>query len=304
MGFLTDLSRALYDFKGIAQDLSRRSLGQVFGVLLVLSVIYGSVTGIWYANALTDLLVITTEEARTQVPPFTIENGKLTSPVKQPYVVTEHTLSETFFTNLGSWLKRRFHVSVPSAKDAMLSWTGGADSRLFCLVLDTTDTYEQVVKPEEYQVYVVADKDSIKYVGENQSGMSRSREVMYSETQRTGPLTVSPDMIRSDVVRAKVQGPIRGWLVGLSILFTFIRFAFKALFVGLFGLLLSMLAKKELSFGRTFAIAVYALVPVVICGMVKVVAMPYPGILLFLIHLVYGLVPVLMATSEERAATS
>jgi hypothetical protein len=184
----------------------------------------------------------------------------------------------------------------------MLSWVEGETSRIFCFVLDTTGTYRDVVDPEEYQVYIVADEDSVKFVGEQQNGMQRSREVKFSESKQSDPTHVSPDMIKVDRVRSEVSRFIRPWMASLSALFTLMRFAFKALLVGLLGLLVSTLAGKQLSFGRTFCIAVYALVPVVICSLVKVLAMPYPGALLFLVHLVYSLVPVLVHRSEGAAA--
>ncbi len=301
MNFLTDLVRAFYDLKGLGTELSRRSVGRLFAVIALLSLGSGIAAGLWYADAVTELGVILAEEAKVQAPTLTLSKSGLTTNVKQPYILTEHTLSAQLFSNLGAWLSKRFHVTVPGTEEAMLSWVGGENSRLFCLVIDTTGNYKNEVKPEEYQFFFVADKEGIKFTGESSSG-HQSREMKYSEIKAEQPLTIDPNQIRPQIVREKAQGALRIWLSGISFLFNFVRFAISALMFGLFGLLISSMAGKGLGFGRTFAIAVYALVPVVFFEIVRLVALPYPGSILLVMYAVYALVPVLLVRPEGTPA--
>ncbi len=301
MNFLTDLVRTFYDLKGLGTELSRRSVGRLFWVIALLSLASGIAAGVWYADAVTELGIILMQEAKVQAPPLTISKSGLTTSVKQPFILTEHTLSPQLFSNLGEWLKKRFHVTVPGTKEAMLSWVGGETSRIFCFVIDTTGNYKNEVKPEEYQFFFVADKEMIKFTGESSTG-HQSREMRYSEIKAEQPLTIDPAQIRPEIIREKAQGSLRVWMTGISFLFNFVRFAVSALFFGLIGLLISSIAGKGLTFGRTFAIAVYALVPVVFFEIVRLVALPYPGSILLVMYAVYALVPVLLVRPEGTPA--
>lgn len=304
MGFFSDLARSLYDFPGLGNEISRRSAWRVFGTFLLASVVYGVVTGFWYGGAAVDFLRIVGREFKSKLPAISIENGKLSSPVKQPYILTEQDIGDSFFQDFAQLVHDRFHLSVPMNKSAILGYLnsdGNQAAHLFCAVLDTTGTYRKQIDPATCTVSMVADADMFVVTAPERSGSQRVQQYKFAEGENRQPVHFNPDQINLDVVTNRIAGPLKGWFAVMSVVFTLFRFLLKALLVAILGLIINAAMGKGFSFGRLFALGVYALVPVVVFGIIKVVAMPYPGILLFLIYLVYGLVPVFIAEPAESA---
>ncbi len=306
MTFFTDLLRAIYDFKGLGRDLSRRSAGRVATTLLVLSVIYGVATGVWYTGCVSDFSRLLADEVKVQIPPVIIKEGKLYTDAKQPHVVTDQTLSPKFLSAIDQWAAQWLHTGTPGGTAAFFRQAGKRGAKLFCFILDTTGTYRQTINPDVYTIAIVADQDSM-HVATDRRGMRQVRELRFGDLSANSPLRVplglDPTHLDTSAVARRVSAAVGLWLMLGSTLLTILRFALKALLVGVCGLLLSALAGKGLSFGQTYAIATYALVPVVILALAKLIVWPYPGLVVLLAHFIYGLVPVILCPPPTEIAT-
>jgi len=297
MTFVTDLVRSLYDFAGIGRELSRRRPGQVALVLVLAGGLYGGVSGNWYASGIGDLGGIVAEEVRAHMPEFAITGGVLSSPVEQPYIVTEADLTPAFYQALEDWMRRWFHADIGrQLREAIAVETG----RVFCVVLDTTGTYRQRIDPDEYAIAMIVEQDRAVWVGERQTGVREERVVKFDELEQ--PVRMTPERVQPETVQRAVYGALAPWLIGLGALAHLLRYAAKALLVGALGLALGAVLGRGLTFGRTFAMAVYALVPATVLALVSLTVSPMPGPVLLLVHVLYGVVPVILCPKAPAPA--
>lgn len=305
MEFLTDLWRSFYDFKGLGRELSTRSAGRVIGTLAVLSVIYGLVTGNWYASSAGELAAIVTEEAKRHLPAVVISDGTLSSGVAQPHIVTDQDLSPEFFAALDAWAARWLHVNTQGMAERLFQqWTSRA-GKLFCVILDTTGTYADQIDPDAYPVAIIIDQHHMRIGTDSQEGR-QLREVAFSELSANAPigvpLALDPRQLDEAMVARRVSGSLVVWVVLVSILLSFVRFAWKALVIGALVWLISAAARSGFSFGRAYTLAVYALVPVVVLALVRLMWVPYPGVLVWIAHAVYGIAPLVYCPSQTTTS--
>ena len=306
MGFLRDLAQSLYDWKGMGQELARRSTGRIVMSLVTLGILYGIVTGQWYATAFGELAKVAAREASRRLPAVVLSNGTLSSPVPQPYIVTAEQLSPELFEETDAWFARWLHIAQPGVASAFVTNLLRQGTNPFCLILDTTNAYQQQINPDDYAIAVVVTDQTITVSSQREGGIRQARQVPLSQVTANAPLGVplalDPAKIDADQVAKQVRGRVWLWFVLASSLVSVLRFALKALLVGLLAWIVAQATKKAVSFGQAYAVAVYALVPVVVLAFVRLMIWPYPGFLLLLVHVVYGVVPVLYAPARQPVA--
>ena len=298
MGFITDLLRAFYDLPGLAKELSHRSAGRVAGALILISVVYGIATGAWYAITTSELVGILAEEAKAHVPAFTITQGRLSSDVQQPYIITGKVLRPELFLSIEEWVKRRFHKDPGDLRTA---YNGLDIDKAFVFVLDTTGTYREHIKPEEYTASAILEADRAWVTSDRDSGGRQTREIIYANSAAQ-TLNFEPSKLSTAAVPEQTRRAILPGFAGASALLTLARFAFKALILGLIGWIAAKLAKKSLSFGQAYAIGVFAHAPIAAAMLLKVLVLPLPGIILLLLNIIYGVVPAFLAPEETTSS--
>ncbi|MBN1793980.1 MAG: DUF1189 family protein [Candidatus Omnitrophica bacterium] len=262
---IQDILRGLYDVRFLAHTISRRSLKHILLVLVLFSVAYGLILGTLYATMIVDFLPAVEREILRHVPAFHIKGGELYSDVSQPYIVTLKNLSGDFFADLDAWAERwskkgpsDIRTVKTAAKYYLLS--AGVQESLFCFVLDTTGTYKQFVSIDQFREVLLLTRTGFYY----RSGPN-VKEYPFSEAQGR-EIYFTPDKLK--VVLANFPGTIKKALPFLFMLIFLVQFTVRALVMSALSLILASMLKKRLSFKQLFGVAVYAIFPVMILGLI------------------------------------
>lgn len=297
MGFFSDLSAALYDFKTLARDLSRRSGTRVLLTLTVISVIVGLVSGIWYAGSFADLAKAITGQARYQLPEMVITNGTLTSPAEQPYIVTAEDLDLQLFREVAQVVQDRFHQGDVDQLTQELSALVYNNPQSFVFVLDTTGTYEQVVNPEDYSVAIIVDSKKARL---QTADSEQVQEYYFSELAMYPSIVVTPETINPETVADRIKGGLSAWLPLLFIVLSFLRYALLSLVGSAVSYVTGMIAKREWDYTRAYKMSVFALMPVMALDIIGVVWFSWVAGIPLLVYLAYLILPVLTLPKTEE----
>jgi hypothetical protein len=274
MQMLKDIATSIYNFKKIGRELSKRPGGMVAGSFLVLTVIYVLIYGLWYSDITGDFITETLEASKPYLPSFTIQNGRLMNLSPEPYILTHEEIYQIIAQAVIEVDKKRFEGK--NAEQLMQGFEAGQINQkdTFCLVMDTTGTYKDKVNLDNYTRYAVVTADTAEYVDRIQNMPGKKTPLSESVKQ---DIRFTPDLVEN------LKGPATR-ITAISIvismfIYTPLRFLLKALIAALIVWAILSIAKKEITFGTLYKIALYSLAPVVVLAVISRFTIIFPGLI-------------------------
>ncbi len=299
MGFFSDLSAALYDFKALSHELSKRSGARVLTTLSVIACIIGVVSGLWYAAAFGDLAQAIVSKGRFLLPEVVISNGTLSSPVDQPYVITSEDVNPEIFTDVAAVVRKRFHQGSQDEIEDTVGFYVQSNPQSFIFIVDTTGTYQEQIDLNDYSVSIVVDSKKARL---ESGGGSDVQEYSFAELAAYPNLAITPETINPAVVREKTKSALMGWLPLLFVVMSFLRYGLLSLIGSAVSFVVGIMMKRDWSYAQAYKLSVYALVPLMILDIIGVVWFAWPMGIPLIFYAFYVILPLLNLPKQEQKA--
>jgi hypothetical protein len=259
MRSLEDTLAAL-NFRHIGKVLSKRPVGLVTGTFLFLVVVYVLVYGMWYSGITGDFIDAFADVSKPHMPSFRIMNGQLSMQSPEPFILTHEDFYNMIIEAAVEVDNKRFGGKNtadidPEDIEAQLN----AQRETFCLVMDTTGTYKEVIDPADFTRYAVITKDTAEFVDRVQSMPGNAVPIKNKVPQDVSFTPDRMDMIKNPLKRISTAVIIMGLFFYVPV-----RFLLKALIGAFIAWILILILKREIPFGALYKIGLYALAPVVL----------------------------------------
>lgn len=298
MKILEDAVAAL-NFRHIGRTLSKRSTGMVAGSFAFLVVIYVIVFGLWYSAVAGDFIEAALKAGKPYLPSFNIMNGQLIMRSAEPFIITHEDVYAIIIEAATDVDRKRFGGKNTGDIAAGVMSQMGTNRDSFCLVMDTTGRYKEVIDPTEYSKYAIISKDTMELVDRVQ--YMPGNIVPISERIQQD-ITFTPDNLDQS------SGPLKRIattiiIIGLA-LYAPAHFLIKALIGALIGWLIVLMTKRQAKFNVLYKISLYALSPVILLLVASRLGLPnIPGIIFQAIYYSYIVMAILTLPKPEEASS-